>query len=764
MLTVVSILLVLSFISPFLYKIFRGITNWIISSVIAVSFILFISSGRVVLSEGFLLESYEWFSSANINLEFYVDGLGFLFGIIVLGIGALIVLYSGYYLKGKEYTGRFYLYIVLFAASMLGLVISGNLILMFIFWELTGISSFFLIGYYFYKEESRISAQQALLVTGFGGLALLAGFILIYLSAETLSIKELLTKRELIVFTELYPVILILILTGVFTKSAQVPFHFWLPNAMVAPAPISAYLHSATMVKAGIFLLMRLYPVLGDTGEWKYLLSGFGIFTMLMAGFISIKQTDLKKILAYSTVSALGLMVTLMGISTQEAIQAAVVFLLAHALYKGSLFLIVGLVEHSANSRNINELSGLYKTVPLLGIISFGAAASQSGLPLFFGFLGKELTYSSSIDTDFLKIFLPLVLLITNIFMVCAALMSGVKPFIGEYEKENIKIDKFKYISPLILSLTGFILFFIPGITDKGIVAPAVSAISGLKSAIKLSLWHGFNLPLLLSVITLVCGYYAFRYRDYFKLHLEDSLLYYTPSSVYHSSISVLKKTAYYMTRILQNGYLRNYLIVIFSFTLIVMTLPILIGNKFIFFTGDLELQWYEIFLYSAMIISAIFVTVTKSRLSAIAALGIVGFGVAVIFIMHGAPDIAITQFAIEVLTVILFVIVLFRLPRFSNLSERKIKIRDMIISFIAGAVVFVLLILILNGQMRPLVSDFYTENSWTLANGRNIVNVILVDFRAMDTFGEITVLAVAAFGIFALLKLTVRNKEKENK
>lgn len=764
MLTVVSILLVLSFISPFLYKIFKGITNWIISSVIAISLFLFISTGGVILSDGFLLESYEWFSSANINLEFYVDGLGFVFGIIVLGIGSLIVLYSGYYLRGKEYTGRFYLYIVLFAASMLGLVISGNLILMFIFWELTGVSSFFLIGYYFYKEESRISAQQALLVTGFGGLALLAGFILIYLSAETLSIKELLTKRELIVFTELYPVVLILILAGVFTKSAQVPFHFWLPNAMVAPAPISAYLHSATMVKAGIFLLMRLYPILGDTDEWKYLLSGFGIFTMLTAGFISIKQTDLKKILAYSTVSALGLMVTLMGISTQEAIQAAVVFLIAHALYKGSLFLTAGLVEHSANSRDINKLSGLYKTVPFLGIISFGAAASQSGLPLFFGFLGKELTYSSSVDTDFLKIFLPLLLLITNIFMVCTALMAGVKPFIGEYDKEKVEIDKFKYISPLILSLTGFIIFFIPGIMDKGIVVPAVSAISGLKSTIELSLWHGFNIPLLLSVITLAGGYYAFRYRNYFKLHLEDSLIYLTPSSVYHSSIKYLKITAFHMTRILQNGYLRNYLIIIFSFTLIIMILPVLTGNKLIFFTGDLEIQWYEIFLYSAIIISAIFVTITKSRLSAIAALGIVGFGVAVIFIMHGAPDIAITQFAIEVLTVILFVIVLFKLPRFSNISERKIKIRDMIISITAGTVVFVLLILILNGQMRPLVSDFYTENSWTLANGRNIVNVILVDFRAMDTFGEITVLAVAAFGIFALLKLTVRNREEEDK
>ncbi|MBN1634170.1 MAG: DUF4040 domain-containing protein [Ignavibacteria bacterium] len=764
MLIVVSILLILSILSPLLYKIFKGITNWIITSVIITSLILFINYGKTIFSDDFLLESYEWFSSANINLEFYVDGLGFMFGIIVLGIGALIVLYSGYYLKGKEFTGRFYLYIVLFAASMFGLVISGNLIVMFVFWELTGISSFFLIGYYFYKEESRINAQQALLVTGFGGLALLAGFILIYLSAGTFSIKELLTKRELIVFTEIYPIILILILTGVFTKSAQVPFHFWLPNAMVAPAPISAYLHSATMVKAGIFLLMRLYPVMGDTNEWKYILSGFGIFTMLMGGFISVNQTDLKKILAYSTVSALGLMVTLMGISTQEAIQAAVVFLIAHALYKGSLFLIAGLVEHSADSRDINVLSGLYKTIPFLGIISFAAAASQSGVPLFFGFLGKELTYTSAIDTDFLKIFLPLMFLMANILMVCAALMAGVKPFIGEYEKEKVKISSFKYISPLILSFTGFAIFFIPGLLNNTIINPTVNAISGVETRIELSLWHGFNIPLLMSILTLAGGYYIYKYRNYFKLHIEDFLIFLTPSSVYHSMISGLKKIAFYQTRILQSGYLRNYLIVIFSFTLILMILPLLIGNKLAIFTGDLEIERYEIFLYSAIIISAIFVTVTKSRLSAIAALGVVGFGVAVIFIMHGAPDIAITQFAIEVLTVILFVIVLFKLPRFSNISKRKIKIRDTIFSVTAGVAVFFVLMLITNEKMRPLISDFYTENSWTLANGRNIVNVILVDFRAIDTFGEITVLAVAAFGIFALLKLTVINKKEEHK
>lgn len=762
MFIVVSILLILSILSPFLYRIFRGITNWIISLIIFVALGIFINTGQVIINEGFLSENYLWFDSAGINLEFYLDGLGFLFGIIVLGIGALIVLYSGYYFKGKEYTGRYYLYIVLFAASMLGLVISGNLIVMFIFWELTGISSFFLIGYYFYKEESRINAQQALLVTGFGGLAILAGFILIYISAGTFSVKELLTKRELIVFTDIYPIILILILTGVFTKSAQVPFHFWLPNAMVAPAPISAYLHSATMVKAGIFLLMRLYPVMGDTTEWKYILSGFGIFTMLIAGFISIKQTDLKKILAYSTVSALGVMVTLMGISTQEAIQAAVVFLIAHALYKGSLFLISGLVEHSANSRDITVLSGLYKTIPFLGIISFAAAASQSGLPLFVGFFGKELSYSSAVDTDFLKIFLPVILLTVNVFMACAALMAGVKPFIGEYNKEKVKINSFKYISPFILSFAGFAVFFIPGLLDKNIIIPAVNAISGVETQLELSLWHGFNIPLIMSVVTLAGGYYVYKYRVYFKLHLEDSLIFLTPSALYHTFISWLKKTAFYITRILQNGYLRNYLIVILVFTIVIMMLPLIVRNQISIFIDESEIQWYIIFLYTSMIISALFVTITKSRLSAIAALGVVGFGVVVIFIMHGAPDLAITQFAIEVLTVILFVVVLFKLPVFANLSPRKNKIRDIVISLFAGFSVFLILYMITNESMKPVISDFYAGNSYTAANGRNIVNVILVDFRGLDTMGEITVLSIAAFGVYALLKLTIKSKSED--
>jgi len=760
MLNIVIILFVTAFVAPLIYKIFKGFTNWILAFCLASVLGLFIYLYNINLNGEYYSETFIWFNSEGVNLEFYVDGLGYLFSIIVLGTGSLIILYSGYYLRGKDFLGRFYLYIVLFAASMFGLVISGNMILMFIFWELTGVSSFFLIGYYFYKEESRVSAQQALLVTGFGGLVLLAGIILIYLSAGTLSLKELLTKRELIIFNEYYIIILILVLTGVFTKSAQVPFHFWLPNAMVAPAPISAYLHSATMVKAGVFLLMRLYPVMGDTNEWRYILTGFGIVTMIMAGFISIKQYDLKKILAYSTVSALGLMVTLMGIGTQEAIQAAVVFLIAHSLYKGSLFLISGLIEHSADSRNINELSGLYKTLPFLGIISFFAAASQSGLPLFFGFLGKELTYSSVINSDFLKIFLPFMFLTGNIFMVASALMVGYKPFIGEYEKERISIPALKYLSPLILSFTGFAIFFIPGLISGNIVEPAVNAIGGVKIKLDLSIWHGFNIPLIISILTLAGGYYVFKYRSFFKLHLEDYLLFITPSNIYFSLINGLKKLAYYQTRILQSGYLRNYLIVIFSFIVVMMFIPLLIKNRIKVFTGDFEIQWYEIFLYSAMLISAIFVTITKSRLSAIAALGIVGFGVAVIFIMHGAPDLAITQFAIEVLTVILFVIVLFKLPVFSNISSKRIRLRDAIISLIAGFTVFYVLLLITNEALNPSVSKYYALNSLILANGRNIVNVILVDFRALDTLGEITVLAVAAFGIFALLKLTIKKDD----
>jgi multicomponent Na+:H+ antiporter subunit A len=542
MLLVVSILLVLSILSPFLYKIFRGITGLFITLTVLFSLYIFFQYGNIIIGNNFHIEKYNLFDSAGINLEFYLDGLGFLFGVLVLAAATLIILYSGYYNKDKELTGKFYRYFLLLAFSIFGIVTSGNLIILFIFWVLTDISTYFLLNCYGKNDESESSARQALTVMGFGSLAFLTALILIFISAGTFSVQELLTNRELIVFNNIYLLLLILIFLGAFTKSVQMPFHFWLPDIKAASAPVNAFIQSAATVTAGIYILMRLNPVTGDTKEWFYILTGIGMTTMIVGGFISVKQSDLNKILAYSTISTMGLIVALIGIGTQETIQAAVVFLIAHSLYKGSLLLTSGIIEKSANSRDINILSGLFKTAPFLAFISFAAAASQSGVPLFFGFYGKELTYSSSFNAGFLNVFLTILLLTGNIFTVCTALMTGVKPFTGEYDKKNIQTDSLLYISPLILSLTGFVLFFIPGLMNFYFINPAVNSVSGVDVKIELSLWNSFILSSFLVFVTLIGGYYAFQYRRYFKIHLEKPFLSLVPSAIFNNLISGLNK------------------------------------------------------------------------------------------------------------------------------------------------------------------------------------------------------------------------------
>jgi multicomponent Na+:H+ antiporter subunit A len=550
MLLVVSILLVLSILSPFLYKIFRGITGWIITIIVLFSLVNFFRYGNIIIENNFHIEKYIILDSAGINLEFYLDGLGFLFGVLILAVAAIIILYSGHYYKDNELTGRFYRYFLLLAFSIFGLVTSGNLIILFIFWVLTDVSTYFLLNCYSKNEKSESSARQALTLMGFGSLAFLAGLILICISAGTFSIQELLTNRELIVFNNIYLLILVLIFLGVFTKSVQMPFHFWLPDIKATPAPVNAFIQSTATVIAGIFLLMRLNPVTGDTKEWIYILTGTGIITMIVGGFISVKQSDLNKILAYSTISTMGLIVALIGIGTQETIQAAVVFFIAHTLYKGSLFLTSGIIEKSANSRDINILSGLYKTAPFLAIISFAAAASQSGLPLFFGFYGKELTYSSSFNAGFLNILLTFIFLTGNVFMVCTALMTGVKPFTGEYDKKNIQTDSLLYISPLILSLTGIVIFFIPGLMNFYFINPAVNSVFGVDVKIELSLWNSFILSSFLVLVTLIGGYYAFQYRRYFKIHLEKPFLSLVPSAIFNNLISGLNKVFIFLKNV----------------------------------------------------------------------------------------------------------------------------------------------------------------------------------------------------------------------
>ncbi|RZJ75802.1 MAG: Na(+)/H(+) antiporter subunit A, partial [Flavobacterium sp.] len=399
-------------------------------------FIYFASYIPKVMTGNVILESTDWIPSLGVNASFRLDGLSLLFSLLITGIGFLVFLYSGSYLKGHNYLDRFYAYLCIFMSAMLGMVLSDNILLLFVFWELTSISSFFLIGFNNDSKESRKSAILSLSITGLGGFFLMAGFILISHITGTFSIQELLGSTA-IKDNALYPLVLIFIFIGAFTKSAQFPFHFWLPGAMTAPTPVSAYLHSATMVKAGIFLLARFSPILGGTAEWSYALMSIGGFTMLYAAVHSLLRTDMKAILAYSTISALGVMVFLIGIGTKEAFIALTTFVVVHALYKAALFLITGIVDHETGTRDITRLAGLKKVLLPVYIAGVLAALSSAGLPFTFGFIGKDLIYEATLNTaSSIALYITILAVATNLCLVAAGFMAGIKPFVGQLPHE----------------------------------------------------------------------------------------------------------------------------------------------------------------------------------------------------------------------------------------------------------------------------------------------------------------------------------------
>lgn len=468
------------------------------------TFIPAVSAGQTIRT------SISWVPSMGLNLDFYLDGLSLLFALLITGIGSLIFVYAAPYLKGHPYLDRFYGYLSLFMASMLGLVLADNILLLFIFWELTSISSYFLIGFNNEQADSRKSAMIALGVTGGGGFLLMAGLVLMGHLTGTYSIQEMIASNELIKNHSLYVLILFLVFSGAMTKSAQFPFHFWLPEAMKAPTPVSAYLHSATMVKAGVFLLARLFPVLGETDYWSYPLMIIGGITMLYAAFLAIFRTDLKSILAYTTISALGVMVFLIGLGTPEAILAASVFILVHALYKATLFLVTGIIDHETGTRDITQLSGLGKVLFPVALAAFLAALSSAGVPLTFGFIGKDLIYEATLqESGNWALILTGLALSTNVLLLCGGFMAGIRPFSGKLPQRFSGLHlphPLMWTAPLLLALLGLLFGCFPGLVDGSLLSPAAQAISGHGIDSPLKIWHGFNLVLLLSAITLGVG------------------------------------------------------------------------------------------------------------------------------------------------------------------------------------------------------------------------------------------------------------------
>lgn len=715
--------------------------------------------------------SRPWVPSLGLDFSFHIDGLSLLFLLLISTIGVFVTWYAAGYLAGKKDLGKFYLYLFGFMGSMLGVVSADHLVLLFIFWELTSLTSYLLIGYYHNESKSRAAALQALLVTGAGGLCLLAGVILLGRMTRTFEISALLQMDAAVLVAQPgFTTILVLILLGAFTKSAQFPFHFWLPNAMEAPAPVSAYLHSATMVKAGVFLLARLHPLLSASPLWLPVVAPVGALTMILGVFMALGQNDLKKILAYTTVAVLGTLTMLLGLGTELAVKAAMTYLLAHALYKAALFMAAGSVDHETGSRDPEALGGLRRAMPFTAAAALVAGLSMAGLPFLLGFVSKEYFYKALLGAGGPGVWWETLGVTASVVMVAMALTTGLKPFWGAFKptpKPAHEAPWTMWLGPLLLGVASIKTGLMPGLVSTDLIGPASAAVLGDPDfTAQLKLWHGWTPALGLSALTVVLGLGLYLVAPKIRAaHATFALLgRFGPERAYDLILAGVLAFARWLTGHLQSGYLRRYIliVIIFTGTLLAVLLP---GNV-VLPSWDRMVPPHALGVTTCLLIMAgsIFACFTRSRFTAILALGVVGLGVAMIFFLYSAPDLAMTQVLVEALTLVLFVLAFYRLPLFTNYSNTSTRVRDALVAAGFGAIMTLLVLLELAVRMpQAPISGFMGENSLTAANGRNVVNVILVDFRALDTLGEIAVLAVAALGVWAMLRLRPRRDGKED-
>jgi multicomponent Na+:H+ antiporter subunit A len=756
MIVAILAIFMLALLAPLLYRVAHAATGWLLA-IVPVAIALYFYNVPSTEQGERLTNVWQWSPELGISFSFALDGLSLLFVMLICGIGALVLIYAGGYLSHDTYLDRFYSFLLLFMAAMLGVVLADNLLTLFIFWELTSISSFLLIGFTHERPESRAAARQALMITGSGGLVLFIGLLMLGSVGGSYELSYLLNQGAVVQAHPLYGWILALILVGAFTKSAQFPFHFWLPGAMEAPTPVSAYLHSATMVKAGVYLLARLSPVLGGTDAWTITVSAFGATTMLVGGILSFYQTDLKRILAYTTVSALGTLMLLLGLGSEHAVSAAMVFLLAHALYKGALFMLAGIIDHETGTRNVEKLGGLLKSMPITAWITFAAAISLASFGPLISFIAKELLFEAVLESE-IWIYAIMAVLASALF-VTEALILSIKPFFGE-AKETPKHPHdppfSMWLGPIVLVIVGVVAGLVPTLGFEQLTASASSAVLNEHVEFHLGLWHGVTPALGMTLLAVVVGIVGFRIWVELRKRsaLVERLLGFWPAEIYRLSLDGINRVARKVTSTTQDGLLRHYLIIIFSVTVAFVGLTLVLKDGFPPHLTWTEVRFYEIALAVLMLLSAILSLRSSGRLSTIATLGIVGYGVALIYILYGAPDLAMTQILVETLTLLLFVLAFHHLPRFKRYSTTPKRLRDFLIAISVGSLMTILVLTSTATPPNSRISDFFIENSKTIAHGSNIVNVILVDFRGIDTFGEITVLSMAAFGVYALLKL----------
>ncbi|MDL0401928.1 Na+/H+ antiporter subunit A [Corynebacterium lehmanniae] len=711
---------------------------------------------------------FTWMPSTNLNLEFRLDALAGLFSLIILGIGALVLLYCwGYFDSNPRRLAKFGFELTFFATVMYGLVIADNFLLMYVFWELTSVLSYMLVSYYGERASSRRAAMQALMVTTLGGLAMLVGINLLGFKAQIWKLSDIPQITD-IENTPAISAAIVLIMLGALTKSAQSPWHFWLPGAMAAPTPVSAYLHSAAMVKAGIYLVARLAPDLSAVNTWHLVVLSTGGFTMLLGGWMALKQRDLKLILAYGTVSQLGFITTVIGVGSREATMAGLAITFAHSLFKAALFMIVGAIDHTTGTRDIHELSGLGRKQPLLATLAIISAASMAGIPPLFGFVAKETALDAILHEELLtgmpgKITL-VVLVVGSILTMAYSLYfvygafatkgqpwaDGQSPAVRDMHSPGPKL----WLSPAVLTACTVGFGVVPAALSSPISEYLDVRFPDVEGS-ELALWHGFTVPLALSGVIIFAGAIMFWQRDVVaKAQFERPALG-DANAVWDTIMDTLRRWSLKLTASTQRGSLTINLAVIFTFLAVVPLAALILGDS-----NNIRMQvWDNVWQGLAVTVMAglaFFAAVQRNRLSGVIMVGLTGYFMALIFVLHGAPDLALTQALVETIVMVVFMLVLRKMPTETEQRNEDNRLRAWL-AIGTGVSVVTVAMTAMSARVTESISKYMPDLAYEIGHGRNTVNVLLVDLRAVDTYGETLVLVVAATGIASLIFGTFR-------
>ena len=773
------LLVLLPFIGGAITGLFRGADRsgsaWFTAAIALVAFILTASLYPIVSDGRVLRGTIEWLPAYGLNVTLRMDGFAWLFAMLITGIGLLVVIYARYYMSPEDPVPRFFSFLLAFMGSMLGIVLSGNLILLAVFWELTSIFSFLLIGYWYHNASARDGARMALTVTGIGGFCLLAGMLLLGHMVGSYDLDRVLAAGNIVRAHPLYSAALILILLGAFTKSAQFPFHFWLPNAMAAPTPVSAYLHSATMVKAGVFLLARLWPVLAGTEEWFWILGCAGLITLLIASFFAVFQQDLKGLLAYSTISNLGLITALLSLGSPLAAVAAIFHMVNHAIFKASLFMAAGIIDHETGTRDMRKLSGLLRPMPYTATLAMVASAAMAGVPLLNGFISKEMFFAEAVEThmiSWLDTITPYVATIAGIFTVAYSVRFIYSAFFGppphDLPREPHEPPHWMRRPIELLVLLCLLIGIIPGLSIGPFLHSAVMSVLGdATPRYSLSVWHGFNLPLMMSIIAMIGGILLHWLLKNYLASSEDGPPFFRHLQGQRIFERVLVTLSWNWARkaeaFLSTRRLQPQLRIIVAIAVIAAAWPIIEAG---IQTGMLGPQPVDPIFAGLWILGGTCAIgaayqAKYHRLAALILLGGAGLVTCITFVWLSAPDLAVTQLLVEIVTTVLLLLGLRWLPkRFEDpdpvpvaFGPRIRRYRDLILAIASGAGISIIAYAMMTRPSPNSIGDFFLENAYSGGGGKNVVNVILVDFRAFDTLGEIAVLGVVGLTVFALLR-----------